>query len=96
MLEILEVDSFLGLPVRYGMGFMLGSKYLSVYGHDTTRAFGHIGFTNIIVWADPERDLSCALLTSGKPFITYEQVAWLAVPYAIARRCKPVAQSIAA
>ena len=28
----LEIDSFLGMPVRYGMGFMLGSDHFSPYG----------------------------------------------------------------
>src|SRR5204863_2879209 len=27
----LEVDSFLSVPVRYGMGFMLGSRWFSLY-----------------------------------------------------------------
>ena len=33
------------------------------------RRFGHLGFTNIICWADPERQISGALMTSGKPVI---------------------------
>ncbi len=65
----LEIDLNLGLPFRYAMGFMLGSKYLSVYGPDTEYAFGHIGFTNIVNWADPERHVAAALLTSGKPLV---------------------------
>ena len=83
----LEVDSFLGLPVRYGMGFMLGGRWLSLYGHDTAHAFGHIGFTNVLVYADPERDVSVALMTSGKPFITPGQLFWLNVARVIARVC---------
>jgi CubicO group peptidase (beta-lactamase class C family) len=63
----LEFDFMLGLPVRYGMGFMLGGKYLSFYGPDTPHAFGHLGFTNVISWADPERRVAAALMTSGKP-----------------------------
>lgn len=63
----LEVDLTLGAPVRYGMGFMLGAKVASVYGLDTPRAFGHLGFTNVFVWADPDRDVAAALMTTGKP-----------------------------
>ena len=37
------------------MGFMLGGRTFSLYGPDTTHAFGHLGFTNVISWADPER-----------------------------------------
>ena len=66
----LELDLTLALPFRYGMGFMLGDGWLSPYGPDTPRAFGHIGFTNVIGWADPERQVTAALLTSGKPVIS--------------------------
>jgi CubicO group peptidase (beta-lactamase class C family) len=83
----LEIDSFLGMPVRYGMGFMLGGDRFSPYGPHTTTAFGHVGFTNVIGWADPEREISVALMTSGKPFITPGQIAWLRVARTIARVC---------
>jgi CubicO group peptidase (beta-lactamase class C family) len=66
----LEVDLTLGAPVRYGMGFILGAKVASVYGLNTPRAFGHLGFTNIAVWADPDRDVAAALLTTGKPALS--------------------------
>ncbi|MBI5516901.1 MAG: beta-lactamase family protein [Deltaproteobacteria bacterium] len=82
----LEMDSFLGLPVRYGMGFMLGGDTFSIYGSNTGRAFGHVGFTNIIAWADPDRDLSACLMCSGKPFVTPGQLAWLGVMRTIADR----------
>jgi CubicO group peptidase (beta-lactamase class C family) len=55
------------------MGFMLGDRSFSVYGPDTPYAFGHIGFTNVFGWADPERDVAAALLRSGKPTI-YPQI----------------------
>jgi len=64
-----ELDLTLGLPLRYGLGFMLGGKRLSLFGPDTPHAFGHLGFTNVIAWADPDRALSAALTTSGKPFL---------------------------
>jgi CubicO group peptidase (beta-lactamase class C family) len=83
----LEIDSTIGLPVRYGMGFMLGSKWLSFWGHDTPRAFGHVGFTSVSVYADPDRDLSVALMTTGKPMISLGQLTWLNVPRTIARVC---------
>ena len=83
----LELDSFLGMPVRYAMGFMLGGDLFSPYGAHTPRAFGHVGFTNVVAWADPEREISVGLMTSGKPFITPGQIAWLKVPRAIAQIC---------
>ena len=64
-----EIDFTLGFPTRYGLGFMLGAKVLSLYGPDTEEAFGHLGFTNMLGWADPERALAGALLTSGKPVL---------------------------
>jgi CubicO group peptidase (beta-lactamase class C family) len=63
----LEFDFTLGFPLRYGHGFMLGGDYLSFYGPDTSHAFGHLGLTNVVAWADPEREVSCAFMTSGKP-----------------------------
>jgi len=81
----LEVDSFLGMPVRYGMGFMLGGDTFGPYGGDTPHAYGHLGFTNVLAWADPERAISVGFMTSGKPFITPGQIAWLNVARTIAR-----------
>jgi CubicO group peptidase (beta-lactamase class C family) len=72
----LEIDFTLGLPLRYGMGFMLGSEWFSLYGPDTAHAFGHLGFTNIVSWADPERQVAAALLTSGKPLL-YPQLYYI-------------------
>ncbi len=69
----LEVDLTLGLPLRYGMGFILGGRWLSLYGPHTEHAFGHLGFTNIISWADPVRRVAGTLMTSGKPFL-YPQI----------------------
>lgn len=64
-----EVDFTLGIPIRYGQGLMLGARPFGLFGPDARKAFGHYGFINIIGWADPERDVSAALLTSGKPII---------------------------
>ena len=72
----LEFDFTLGLPFRYGLGFMLGARWLSLYGPDTLHAFGHLGFTNVVCWADPERGVAAALMTSGKPFI-YPELYYL-------------------
>jgi CubicO group peptidase (beta-lactamase class C family) len=86
--SFLEVDSFLGLPVRYGMGFMLGSDWLSLYGPKSPHAFGHVGFTTVVAYADPDRHISVGLMTSGKPFITPGQLAWVNVARTIANRTK--------
>ena len=65
-----EIDLTLGVPIRYGLGFMLGTEGLSPFGRNNPQAFGHAGFTNILSWADPQRRLSVALLTSGKPVLS--------------------------
>ncbi len=65
----LEIDLSLGFPTRFGYGLMLGAQLLSLYGRDTQHAFGHLGFTNMLAWADPERGLSCAVMTNGKPVV---------------------------
>lgn len=72
-----EVDFTLGMPLRYGLGFMLGAEWLSLFGPGTPYAFGHLGFTNVVAWADPDRELAAALLTSGKPFVSIEVVRLL-------------------
>jgi CubicO group peptidase (beta-lactamase class C family) len=64
-----EFDRTLGFPIRYSHGFMLGAKTMSLYGPDTDEAFGHLGFTNVFMWADPRRELSVGLVTSGKPVL---------------------------
>ncbi|MDX2167584.1 MAG: serine hydrolase domain-containing protein [Deltaproteobacteria bacterium] len=72
----LEFDLTLVLPLRYGMGFMLGGSTFSLYGPDTANAFGHLGFTNILAWADPDRQIAGTLMTSGKPLV-YPELYYL-------------------
>jgi CubicO group peptidase (beta-lactamase class C family) len=64
-----EIDRTLGLPIRFSSGYMLGAKLIGLYGPDTDEAFGHLGFTNVMGWADPRRELSVALMTNGNPTI---------------------------
>jgi CubicO group peptidase (beta-lactamase class C family) len=64
-----EIDLTLGAPLRHSSGFMLGASALSLFGPDTESAFGHLGFTNVLGWADPDRALSVGLITSGKPVL---------------------------
>jgi CubicO group peptidase (beta-lactamase class C family) len=81
----LELDFTLGAPIRYGMGFMLGGRFASLFGLNTQRAFGHVGFTNVFVYADPSRDISVALMTSGKPVLSPGIVRTLWILQTIAR-----------
>ncbi|MGB8858239.1 MAG: serine hydrolase domain-containing protein [Ilumatobacteraceae bacterium] len=65
----LVIDRMLGLPIRYGSGFMLGSESFSPYGWNRRRAFGHVGMSNLFTWADGDRELVVAILTTGKPVL---------------------------
>lgn len=64
----LRPDFATGLaPLRWGTGYMLGSARFGPFGRNAPAAFGHLGLTNIALWADPERRLAAGLISSGKP-----------------------------
>ena len=64
----LRPDVATGLaPIRWGTGYMLGSKRFGPFGRNAPAAFGHTGLTNIAIWADPQRRLAAAVVSSGKP-----------------------------
>lgn len=64
----LRPDVATGLaPIRWGTGFMLGSKRFGPFGRNAPAAFGHTGLTNVVVWTDPQRGLAAGLVSSGKP-----------------------------
>jgi len=86
----LEMDFTLGLPLRYATGFMLGSHWLSLYGPDTDHAFGHLGLSNILGWADPEREVAAAIVTSGKPLFYPGMYYGYALVRAIGEACSKV------
>lgn len=72
-------DRTLKVPIAYSQGFMLGNRVFSFYGPRTQKAFGHLGFTNVLTWADPERDISVAFLNTGKPLMSSKMVGWFNV-----------------
>jgi len=81
-----ELDNTLILPVRYGLGFMLGDTLFSPYGRNTKEAFGHLGFMQVMLWSDRSRELSGALLTSGKTILSPGLVHFAGVMQTIAGR----------
>ena len=97
----LEIDFSLVFPTRFSYGLMLGAKVISLYGRDTDLAFGHLGLINIMGWADPERGISAALVTSGKPMLYPELPRFYGVMQRIAsevpkvprRRAPPVSEA---
>ncbi len=62
-------DGTMVVPMRYSAGLMLGASPLGMWGPYSESAYGHIGFINIFCWADPARDISVSLQTTGKSLI---------------------------
>jgi len=83
-----EFDATIGLPVRYGMGLMLGTRRFGFFGPDTTHAYGHLGFTNVLAWADPERKVAAALMNNGKPILHPGLRHWFAISREIGLACR--------
>jgi len=65
------IDGTLFLPMRYSAGLMLGDEPFGIWGPNSGQAFGHIGLINKFAWADPQRELSATILTSGIPVIAH-------------------------
>jgi CubicO group peptidase (beta-lactamase class C family) len=65
-----QFDRTLLIPLRTSEGLMLGDYPFGLYGPRTSEAFGHLGFIAIFCWADPARDISVSLLTTGKPIVS--------------------------
>ncbi len=82
-----EMDYTLLVPLRYGMGFMLGGDWFSLYGPGTPYAFGHLGLTNIVSWADPARELAAVVMSSGKPLLYPELYRAFLVMNRITQSC---------
>jgi CubicO group peptidase (beta-lactamase class C family) len=64
-----RLDAVLKIPLRFSAGMMMGGEAYGLFGRKTPRAFGHLGLVNIVGWADPERDISVGLITTGKPLL---------------------------
>ena len=70
-------DRTIGMPMRFSQGFMLGGDPVGLFGQRCGQAFGHVGLVNNITWADPERQISVALLVSGIPLLGGSYLALL-------------------
>ena len=62
-------DRTIGIPLRFSQGFMLGGEPFGLFGSHSHHAYGHVGLVNNVTWADPEREVSAALLVSGIPLL---------------------------
>ena len=58
-----------GLKQPWGLGWMVAHGF----GHSSPRTFGHSGSTGTVAWLDPEKDLSCILLTT-KPAAVSQKI----------------------
>jgi CubicO group peptidase (beta-lactamase class C family) len=83
----LSIDRTLLAPMRYALGPMLGSNPIGLFGPMTGQAFGHLGFSNILCWADPERDISVSILTTGKSVVGTHLPALAKTLYQISNNC---------
>ena len=63
------IDHTIKIPIQYSAGLMLGRERFGLYGPKTPAAYGHLGFANNFCWADPDREITVALLTSGNPIL---------------------------
>jgi len=71
-----QFDGTFGFPMRYALGVMMGGRRFSLFGLGTPGAFGHLGLSNVVVYADPARDLVVSFLTTGKPMMDPGMVRW--------------------
>ena len=72
----LQLDSTFGFPMRYGLGVMMGGSRFSLFGLGTRGAFGHLGLSTVVVYADPYRDLTVSFLNTGKPMLAPGMLRW--------------------
>jgi CubicO group peptidase (beta-lactamase class C family) len=81
-------DDTFNLPAHFSRGgFMLNTPPMMLFGLNAPRAFGHLGFINILSWADLQRGISVGLLTSGKPFLGPHLYNFANIPSTINRYC---------
>ncbi len=84
-----RLDKGVFLPLRFSAGFMLGGKPVGMYGINSHHAFGHLGFSNIFSWGDPERDIAVSILTTGKPIVGNHLIALPKLMHTISSLCTP-------
>lgn len=80
-------DETIGIPMRFSQGFMLGGAPFGLFGQQSLHAYGHVGLANNITWADPDRDISVALLVSGIPLLAGNLVPLVRLMARIASAC---------
>lgn len=80
-------DGTLVIPMRYSAGLMLGASPVGIWGPYSESAYGHIGFINIFCWADPAREISVSLQTTGKSLIGSHVGPLVRFLFTVGRQC---------
>ena len=83
----IQYDGILMVPLRFSAGFMLGENPFGLFGPKSEQAYGHLGFVSVLCWADPQRDISVALLNTCKSVSPTGALAMARVLGAINRSC---------
>ena len=83
----MQFDRTLMAPMHYSAGLMLGADPIGMWGFNSGQAFGHVGLINKLFWADPQRDISVSLFTTGIPFIASHLPALMNFIHQINRHC---------
>ncbi len=81
-------DGTMVVPMRYSAGLMLGAAPMGIWGPYSESSYGHIGFINIFCWADPARDISISLQTTGKALSGPHLGPLARFLMTVGRRCK--------
>lgn len=81
-------DGTMVVPMRYSAGLMLGASPVGMWGPYSEAAFGHVGFMNILCWADPSRNISVSLQTTGKTLIGTHLGPLARFLFTVGRRCR--------
>ena len=85
-----QFDRTVGMPLRFSQGFMLGGTPFGLFGARSHHAYGHVGLVNNITWADPDRQISVALLVSGIPLLAGNLGALVRLISRIGKACPRV------
>lgn len=82
-----QFDRTLMMPMRYSAGLMLGGKPVGIWGANSSACYGHIGLINKMAWADPRREISVSLMTSGIPIVANNIPSLVRFVNAISKNC---------
>lgn len=83
----MQLDRTLMVPMRFSAGFMLGNDPVGIWGQQTGAAFGHVGLINKWCWADPVRDISISLMTTGIPILAHHLPALARFVWTVGHQC---------